>query len=233
MTKEQVIGLLKQKFTGVRPDTLELLAGAILLNADNDTDVTSKIEKFTDEKIKDFEKDFRSKVDGDVTKAVQTAKTNLEKEFDFVKKEAKKDETLKVEGQLTAETIAKILEEKMQPLQQEIATIKGANMIKSRQTQLDTLLKDCKDENYKKTVTDTFNYMTGINDEDFGKWTATITEGVKNANQNLANDNLSRQGAPIDPKNYGAKGVEAAIVEAIQKGETSTAVEGKPLIPTK
>jgi hypothetical protein len=233
MDKNQVILLLKQKFAGVRPDTLELLAGAILLNADNDSDVTSKIDKFTDEKIKDFEKDFRSKVDGDVTKAVQTAKSNLEREFDFIKKETKKDEPLKVEGQLTAETIAKIFEEQMKPLQQEILNLKGANMIKSRQTQLDSLLSDCKDENYKKSISETFNYMTAISDEDFSKWTQTITDGVKSANQNLANDNLSKQGSPIDPKHYGAKGVEQTIIEAIEKGETSNAVEGKQLIPTK
>lgn len=233
MNKEQVSLLLKQKFVGIRPDTLDLLSGAILMDSANDSDVTSKIEKLTEDKVKDFEKDFRSKVDSDVTKGVQTAKSKLEQEFDFIKKETKKDEPLKVEGQLTAETIAQLFDEKMKPLQQEIQNLKGANMIKSRQTQLDSLLSDCKDENYKKTVTDTFGYMTNINDEDFTKWTQTITDGVKSANQNLANDNLGKQGQPIDPKNYGSKGVEASIIEAIKNGETTTTVEGKSLTQTK
>ena len=234
MNKEQIIALLKQKFQGMRADTLDHLAGAILLNADNEAEVSTMVNKFTEQKLKDYEKDFRSKVDSEVTKAVQTNKENIEKEFDLVKKqEQKKEEEIKMEGQLTAETLSKLFDEKMKPLQQEIATLKGANMLKSRQSQLDSLLKDCKDDNYKKTISETFNYMNTINDEDFGKWTATVTEGVKNANQNLANESLSRQGVPINPNTYGEKGLEKATIEAITKGETSTAVEGKPLIPTK
>jgi PBP1b-binding outer membrane lipoprotein LpoB len=123
--------------------------------------------------------------------------------------------------------------EAVKPLNDKISLLEGTQVIKSRQTQLDSLLSDCKDENYKKSISETFNYMTAISDEDFSKWTQTITDGVKSANQNLANDNLSKQGSPIDPKHYGAKGVEQTIIEAIEKGETSTAVEGKPLIPTK
>ena len=232
MNKEQIIALLKQKFSGMRPDTLEHLAGAILLNADNETEVTAMVSKFTEQKLKDYEKDFRSKVDSEVTKAVQTNKENIEKEFDLIKKETKKDEPLKIEG-LTAESIKSIVLEAVKPLNDEIATLKGSQILKSRQSQLDNLLKDCKDDNYKKTITETFNYMNGINDEDFGKWTATVIEGVKSANQNMANESLGRQGQPIDPKNYGQKGIEQATIDAITKGETSTVVEGKPLIPTK
>ena len=225
MTKEQIIALLKQRFSGMRSDTLDVYAGSILLHADSEEEILSMIGKVTEDKLKDYEKNFRSKVDSEVTKAVQTTKSKYEQD-------KPKEDVIKTDG-FDPETIKNIVLEAVRPLNEKISLLEGTQVIKSRQTQLDTLLKDCKDENYKKTVTDTFNYMTGINDEDFSKWTATITDGVKNANQNLANDNLSRQGAPIDPKNYGAKGVEAAIVEAIQKGETSTAVEGKPLIQTK
>lgn len=234
MNKEQIIALLKSKFSGMRADTLEHLAGAILLDADNEAEVTAKVNKFTEQKLKDYEKDFRSKVDSEVTKAVQTNKEKIEKEFELVKKDVQKpEEPIKIEG-LTADSIKSIVLEAVKPLNDEISRLKGDNLTKSRREQLDTILKDCKDENYKKTITNTFNLMGNVPDENFGTWiTETVTEGVKSANQLVANENLGRQGAPIDPKNYGAKGMEQAIVDAIQKGETSTAVEGKPLIPQK
>lgn len=233
MNKEQIIALLKQKFQGMRADTLDHLAGAILLNADNEAEVSTMVNKFTEQKLKDYEKDFRSKVDSEVTKAVQTNKENIEKEFDLVKKqEQKKDVIIEPKG-FDPETIKNIVLEAVKPLNDKISLLEGTQVLKNRQSQLDSLLKDCKDDNYKKTITETFNYMNTINDEDFGKWTATVTEGVKNANQNLANESLSRQGAPINPNTYGEKGLEKATIEAITKGETSTAVEGKPLIPTK
>lgn len=234
MNKEQIIALLKSKFSGMRADTLEHLAGAILLNADNEAEVTAMVNKFTEQKLKDYEKDFRSKVDSEVTKAVQTNKEKIEKEFELVKKDVQKpEEPIKIEG-LTADSIKSIVLEAVKPLNDEISRLKGDNLTKSRREQLDTILKDCKDENYKKTITNTFNLMGNVPDENFGAWiTETVTEGVKSANQLVANENLGRQGAPIDPKNYGAKGMEQAIVDAITKGETSTAVEGKPLIPQK
>lgn len=221
MNKEQIIALLKQKFSGMRADTLDVYAGAILINADNEEEVTVMINKATEDKLKDYEKNFRSRVDSEVTKAVQTTKSKLELE-------KPKEEIEKPLG-FDAETIKNIVLEAVKPLNEKISLMEGTQVLKSRQSQLDNLLKDCKDDNYKKTITETFNYMNGINDEDFGKWTATVTEGVKSANQNMANESLGRQGQPIDPKNYGQKGMEQATIDAITKGETSTVVEGKPL----
>ena len=234
MNKEQIIALLKSKFSGMRADTLEHLAGAILLNADNEAEVTAMVNKFTEQKLKDYEKDFRSKVDSEVTKAVQTNKEKIEKDFELVKRDVQKtDEPLKIEG-LTAESIKSIVLEAVKPLNDEISRLKGDNLTKSRKDQLDAILKDCKDENYKKTITNTFNLMGNVPDENFGTWiTETVAEGVKSANQLVANENLGRQGSPIDPKNYGAKGMEQTIVDAITKGETSKPFEGKPLIPQK
>lgn len=225
MNKEQIIALLKQKFQGMRADTLDVYAGAILVAADNEEEVVAMIAKATEDKLKDYEKNFRSKVDSEVTKAVQTTKSKLELE-------KPKEEVIEPKG-FDPETIKNIVLEAVKPLNEKISLLEGTQVLKNRQSQLDSLLKDCKDDNYKKTITETFNYMNTINDEDFGKWTATVTEGVKNANQNLANESLSRQGAPINPNTYGEKGLEKATIEAITKGETSTAVEGKPLIPTK
>lgn len=225
MNKEQIIALLKQKFQGMRADTLDVYAGAILVAADNEEEVVAMIAKATEDKLKDYEKNFRSKVDSEVTKAVQTTKSKLELE-------KPKEEVVEPKG-FDPETIKNIVLEAVKPLNEKISLLEGTQVLKSRQSQLDSLLKECKDENYKKTITETFNYMNTINDEDFGKWTATVTEGVKNANQNLANESLSRQGAPINPNTYGEKGLEKATIEAITKGETSAAAEGKPLIPTK
>lgn len=225
MNKEQIIALLKQKFQGMRADTLDVYAGAILVAADNEEEVVAMIAKATEDKLKDYEKNFRSKVDSEVTKAVQTTKSKLELD-------KPKEEVIEPKG-FDPETIKNIVLEAVKPLNEKISLLEGTQVLKNRQSQLDNLLKDCKDDNYKKTITETFNYMNTINDEDFGKWTATVTEGVKNANQNLANESLSRQGAPINPNTYGEKGLEKATIEAITKGETSTAVEGKPLIPTK
>lgn len=225
MNKEQIIALLKQKFQGMRADTLDVYAGSILVAADNEEEVVAMIAKATEDKLKDYEKNFRSKVDSEVTKAVQTTKSKLELE-------KPKEEVVEPKG-FDPETIKNIVLEAVKPLNEKISLLEGTQVLKSRQSQLDSLLKDCKDDNYKKTITETFNYMNTINDEDFGKWTATVTEGVKNANQNLANESLSRQGAPINPNTYGEKGLEKATIEAITKGETSTVVEGKPLIPTK
>lgn len=225
MNKEQIIALLKQKFQGMRADTLDVYAGAILVAADNEEEVVAMIAKATEDKLKDYEKNFRSKVDSEVTKAVQTTKSKLELD-------KPKEDVIEPKG-FDPETIKNIVLEAVKPLNEKISLLEGTQVLKNRQSQLDSLLKDCKDDNYKKTITETFNYMNTINDEDFGKWTATVTEGVKNANQNLANESLSRQGAPINPNTYGEKGLEKATIEAITKGETSTAVEGKPLIPTK
>jgi hypothetical protein len=225
MNKEQIIALLKQKFQGMRADTLDVYAGAILVAADNEEEVVTLIAKATEDKLKDYERNFRSKVDSEVTKAVQTTKSKLELD-------KPKEEIVEPKG-FDPETIKNIVLEAVRPLNEKISLLEGTQVLKNRQSQLDSLLKDCKDDNYKKTITETFNYMNTINDEDFGKWTATVTEGVKNANQNLANESLSRQGAPINPNTYGEKGLEKATIEAITKGETSTVVEGKPLIPTK
>ena len=58
--KKKILALLIAKFSGVRKDGLEILAGVLALQATTDDEAKGIVDKLTDAQVNDFVKDYRS-----------------------------------------------------------------------------------------------------------------------------------------------------------------------------
>ena len=85
--KQTILALLIAKFSGVRKDVLEVLAGVLALQATNEDEAKGIVEKLTDAQVTDFGKDYRSGVDKEVNESNKTFESNLRKKYDFKEKE--------------------------------------------------------------------------------------------------------------------------------------------------
>ena len=72
--KQKLQELLSEKFKGTRKDTLARLATAYSLQCTTEEEAQALVEKLQLNQVTEFEKEYRSEVDSEISKAVNTAK---------------------------------------------------------------------------------------------------------------------------------------------------------------
>lgn len=223
--KDKILALLTAKFAGVRKDGLAQLALSLSLQAADETEATTLVEKFTIEKVNDFVRDWRKDVDGEVSKSNKTYEDNLKKKYDFVeKKEPGKDPKDPVDPTDIAAIVDAAVQKAVTPLQQEISAFKSG---KTTETRLQQLQSKFKDKNLPESFTaqklKDFKRMNFETDEAFTEYLTELETDITTFNQELADKGLSGQNRPLFG-NKTAEGVSSGVKEFIDSKKKDTNV---------
>ena len=218
--KEKILALLIAKFTGVRKDVLNQLARTFALQSTTEDEAKALIDKLTDVQVKEFEKEFRSDVDKEVSNSNKTFKENLEKEFDFVKKSSQNPEDNsknkdKDDKNKDVPEWAKTLLESNKALSEKLSNYEKNDVAKARLQTLNDKLTGCKDDNFKAQTLKDFARMQFDTDEAFNEYLTEKETAITTANQNVANAALGGQTKPL----FTAKdeqGVSRGVAEFVE-----------------
>lgn len=193
--KQKLLELLNTRFLGkgVRKDVLARLATAYSLQITTEEEAQALVEKLTDEKVTEFQKEHRSEVDSEIAKATKTALENASKgkggegEGD---PESKKEEGGNSDPTDIASIVAAAIEKANAPLLQEINSIKAGKTTETRLSRMEEVLKDVNPELKAKTLKD-FGRMAFENDESFEEYLTETTTDIQTINQTIVNQGLA------------------------------------------
>lgn len=228
--KEKILALLIAKFAQARKDGLKQLAGVLALQCDTDEEASALVEKLTDDKVGDFIKDYRKDVDKEVSEGNKTYKASLAKKYNFVEKT-----TITEPGSDTnqnkddiSEQVKAAVAEILNPIKDELATIKSSRTNESRLQQLNERLSKCKDEAFKTKALKDFGRMKFDDDDSFNEYLTETETDVANANQAKADTDLSHgNNAPLFTEKE-TSGVSSAVQSYID-GQSNDSLGGKAL----
>lgn len=200
---EHLKELLKQKFSGIRPDVLAHLAASLAMVATTEEEQKAMVEKLTDAQVEAFGKDYRKAVDAEVSNGTKTFEDNLKKKYDFVEKGKKQDPTpapqpaqeTKPQPQLNDEIkeLLKSQQATIEELKSTIATMQKDGVSKVRSTRYGEILKGCKDENLKSILERQLPLLQSLDDDAFNAQLDTLKSDVEKSNQLYAERSLPQQ----------------------------------------
>ncbi|MFS0489896.1 hypothetical protein [Leadbetterella byssophila] len=216
--KEQILALLKAQFSGVRADGLSVLAGSLALQAASEDEAKEIVGKLTADKVNSFISDWRKEADSEISKANKTYEDNLKKKFDFVEKKTD-DTTPPAPAPNHPQNLEKVIQEAVakvvQPLQQELESIKAKETVQGRKQRLLDAIKEAP-ESFKSTVTAAFDSMNFTDDQAFEGYLTVTKTNADALVQEITNKGLAGHSAPIFG-NGGAKTEEDNFVEAMKE----------------
>lgn len=234
--KKQILDALKAKFVGVSEKVLDRVAEKLLKTVTGAEDIATAIEGVTFQQVLDGYGDARA------TEAQQTAVSNYEKKHnlkDGVKveegggKEPKEEKEPK--GTEEVPVWAKGLIDSNKKLSDELASIKGKEVVGTRKTKLADILKDAPDK-LKTRYEKDFDRIQFKDDEDFDGWLADITPDITA----LSAEIIAKGGVVTRPKggtktdaSKEASDLVKARVESRKAETVAPAIIGLPTNPTK
>ena len=218
MNKEQFLALLNTKFLGlgVRKDGLAQLAGSLLLSVTTIEEAQALVDKLTESQVTEFVTNWRKEVDGEVSKGIETAKVTFGKK-DPAKKEGENQDPPKDDATDPATIFAKLLDEKLKPLQDKLSKYETENTSKSRLENLQSKLAEAPELFKTKTLKD-FGRMSFETDEAFTEYLTETEADLTTFKQEMSNHGLSQFGKPF--RSSGAetsKTVDAAVTSFIEE----------------
>jgi len=191
--KHKLLELLNAKFLGqgTRKDTLERLATAYSVQITTEEEAQALVDKLEQNQVTEFEKEYRSAMDSEISKATRTALENASKGKGG---EEGKSEEGKGGEQPTdiASIVANAIKEATTPLLQEINSIKAGKTTETRLQQLNNILNDAKDETIKGAILKGFGRMSFESDDAFAEYLTEVTSDVTTSNQSFISKGLAR-----------------------------------------
>ena len=229
--KDKLLALLTAKFSGVRKDVLLQMARIMALQCTNDTEAQALVDKLTLEQVNEFSKDFRADVDKEVSNSTKTFEENLKKKFDLVEKKVepgdpKHDQT---DPKDIATIVKNAVAEAVRPYQEKFEQFSKNDLAKTRLQQIESKLKDCKDEFFKQNKLKDYNRMNFADDNAFNEYLSDLDKDIEAANQNFSNSRLGGQAQPLF-NHVDKDGVSSEVSDYIKErsGENDT-FSGKKL----
>lgn len=229
--KQKLLELLNAKYLGkgTRKDTLARLAAAYSLQCTTDEEAQALVDKLTDEQVTDFEKEYRSDVDSEISKATKTAldKAGKGKGEQDPPAGGKKPEGEGENPTDIATIVANAIKEANAPLIQEINSIKAGKVSESRLQQLEGILTDVSPELKAKTLKD-FGRMSFEDDSKFSEYLEETKTDIQEINQTITNSSLAGHQPLFGNKSQ--DGVSSAVKDFIQSSNSdSDTLTGKEI----
>ncbi len=178
--KKKLLEALKARFDGVNESILSRIADKLAKTVTKEEDVDTTVESMTLQQVIDSEADRRA------TEASQTAVANYEKRHSL--KEGKPvdgGEQVKegnpaggdgggdLKGGDLADRISEAVKAAVNPLMQEIETLKSGKVSDARKQQLDDVIANTSDK-FKTRITNSYKRMNFKDDEDFNAFLEEI-----------------------------------------------------------
>ena len=201
---EKILSLLTTKFSQARKDGLQQLARTIALQVETEEEGQALVEKFTDDKVTAFIRDYRKEVDSEVTSSTKKYESNLKSKYDFVEKKTPTPMSNPTEPQELSTIIANAISQAINPLQVELTELKAGKLSGSRKEELSKLLADAP-TSFKAPILKAFDKIKFDSDEDFDKFKNDTLNDFKAFEQELSDKGLSTFITPANPNGNVAK----------------------------
>ncbi len=172
---QKILEQLTAKFQGVRKDGLELLARSLALQVQDEEGIDALVSKLQAEQVATFVKDFRGSVDREITKASKS----IEERY---KAKPQEVDDPKQKGEATPsdkDELIKTLLGKIEKLEENFTSLKGADISKTRLATLNDKLKDCKDETYKAKTLRDFNRISFQDETEWEQFLKETSEDLE------------------------------------------------------
>lgn len=225
--KEKVKAYLETKFPNARRDFIEAQAAMIGVLAEDEEQAVKMCDKFTAESFLATQKDFRSKVDSEVSNTRNQLEA-LKKQIAEKEKEPKESTNTQPQPKATTGNENSALLKQIEALRNEMSELKAARLSDTYKAQFETALKDV-NKNVKSLMLKNFAAQTFESPEAFNTY---LTESVKEATEiqsNLQKEMLGNNGAPI--RSVGSDGVSDSLKSYVkeQQNTTSSVIDTKIL----
>lgn len=233
MNPNEILAALELKFAGRRKDGLEQLAQVLAIQFDTVEKAKEAIDAMSEQRVDDFIKEYRKRVDAEITKSNKTAEDNLRKKYDFVEKKVDSNDPPKLD-EPPADPNVKALMESVKTLQSTVDSLKSDKAQAARRAQLEKVFAADTPENYKKAILGGFDARTFESDEEFNSYLESTRTDAQAFMQELADKGLSAHTKPaLGAVNEDGVSAEVkAYVETqkkIQESGQSSPLGGKQL----
>lgn len=216
---EKLKELLKEKFSGIRPDVLAQLAASLAMVATTEEEQKSVVEKLTDAQVEAFGKEYRKAVDTEVSNGTKTFEKTLKEKYDFVEKGGKAPEPPtpqpKTDPNKDDERFAS-LQKTIDELKGTIVTMKKDEVSKARSVRYGEILGSCKDANLKGILERQLPLLQSLDDDAFNSQLETLKSDVEKSNQLFAERSLPTP-AFVPKPNIDDKNVSGAMKAYVEK----------------
>lgn len=215
--KQKLLELLNAKFLGkgTRKDVLAQLATAFSLQATTEEEAQALVDKLTDEQVTDFQKEYRSEIDSEISKATKTALEKAGKGSGGAPEPKPEEGEGNPEPTDIATIIANAVAKATTPLMEKINAIESGKTTETRLSQINDILKDAKDETLKNTISKNFARMSFENDESFAEYLTEIQTDVTTSNQTITNQGLTNHRPGFGDKT--PEGVSSSVKSFIEQ----------------
>ena len=192
MNQEEILSLLTEKFPQLTEAQLTPLASSLAAQKPDNHQGQALIAKLTLDQIKDF-----------------------------VPAEAFTTETVaNTEGTGLAPSLERLVQERVksvvQSLEQRLSKFEMAQSQQQRYSQLQEVLSGCEDHNFRDQSLKDFRRMQFASEDDFSQYLQQKQQDVQQANQFLANRNLSLQHPPYYTQESPQGTVSSSVATFIQ-----------------
>lgn len=191
---EKILALLSVKFAQARKDGLQQLARSMALQIDDENEIQALVDKLNDDKVTGFIKDWRKEVDTEVTSSTKKFESTLKSKFDLVEKGTPTPPT---NGDDISTLVAQAVQSAINPLQQELSSLKAGKVTSSRKEELNKLLGSAP-ASYKNPILKSFDKISFADDEEFEKFKTEAVSDFKAFEQELADKGLKGFITPAD-----------------------------------
>lgn len=222
-----IIALLEAKFQGVRKDVLTNLASSIALQAEDEKEAKTIVDRMTAEKVNGFAQSYRSSIDREIQQSVQTNEQKLREKYNFTEKQSQQQQQ---PGGLTIDQIKEIFREQLDPLTQRMDAYDKQKSASARRDLYVGKMKEAKlSEVAQNILLQQFDRMNFSDDADFNQFLADSQPTFAKMVQDDANARLRMDGTPSFGKTDD-KGVSQGMKDYLEsKTKNNGQVEGKAL----
>lgn len=202
--KDKIKSQLKAKFPTLKEIHLNTIASILSLQTAKEEDIKPMVEKLSNEQITETLKDMSAHLDTEIKTAVANKEKEIKEKFELVEKNKPLEKPLEKPTEKPIEKPVDDLEKKIEavvskvlsPIAEKIASFETASIQQKRNERLNTILKDCKDENFTKDLKEYFSNMSFKDDNTFEEFITKQTEKISEVNQRF-NENKMQMGSPV------------------------------------
>lgn len=191
MNPNEILAALELKFAGRRRDGLEQLAQVLALQFDTIEKAQAAIDAMSEQRVDDFIKEYRKKVDAEILKSNQTTEKNLRNKYDFVEKKVEKTPPPNPNEPPSEEVPAWA-----KSLIDEVNSLKSEKATATRRAALEKVFANDTPESYKKAILGGFEARTFKSNEEFNSFLESTRTDAQAFMQELADKGLSAHSKP-------------------------------------
>lgn len=230
MSIDEILALLRRKFTGVRNDVLTNIASNIAMAVDTKEDAEKLVEKLDISKVEAFAKEYRRGIDREITDANKTHEEGLRKKYDFKDKNTNpgggSESGTEDQAKMIAEAVSKAVATAMAPVNEFMTSYNATTIRSGRRSRVENMFQGVNvPKSYQERILKDFDRMSFDTDEAFDAFLTETKTDVDAYVQEMADTGLAHAGG-ISMGQRNKDGISAGVAQYIESEKAKTSNDG-------